>query len=48
MLSGDPFRYLAVPALVAAGWLFVADPEARLVSRRPDRRAQAPVDRRLP
>ena len=48
MLSGDPLRYLVVPELVAAGWLFVAEREACLDSRRSDRRAQAPVDRRLP
>lgn len=47
-LSGDPSWYLAIPAPVVAGWLFVADPEACLDSRRADRRAQAPVDQRLP
>jgi hypothetical protein len=47
-LSGDPFWYLAIPAFVAAGWLFVADPGACLDSCRADRRTQAPGERRLP
>ena len=45
-LSGDPFWYLAIPAFVAAGWLFVADPEACLDSCRANRRAPTPGERR--
>jgi hypothetical protein len=41
-LSGDPLWYLAIPAFVAAGWLFVADPEACLDSCRADRRNRGP------
>lgn len=26
-LTGNPWWYLAIPAAIAAGWLFVANPE---------------------
>jgi len=41
-LTGNAYWYLAIPAAIAAGWLFVADPEQ---CERPARReGSAPPD----